>query len=308
MGKILTVTANPAMDRVYFVDEFKMGEVHRPIKVAVSAGGKGINVSRVSKMLGAEVMATGFVGGNVGEFITSEMQKIGVEDRFVRIAGETRICVNFSDKNGVSGEMLERGPVISPKEEKDFIKLFSEVVKECSIVTVSGSLPDGLTSDFYRSIGEVARVNNKKVIFDTSGKLLEDIIKTNPYMVKPNRDEFANLSGSDKFEPVKALQWMKDLGVEIPFISLGGEGAVAMIDDKCYQFTIPDVKVVNSVGSGDSSVAGVATGICRGMSICDSIRLGMASGVSNTQFEETGNISKEHVKEFYEKITIKCIS
>lgn len=307
MHKILTVTANPAIDRVYFVEDFKIGDVHRPLKSVFSAGGKGINVSRVCTLLDAKVMATGFAGGYTGEFIRSEIKKIGIDDCFTQIEGETRSCVNISDKNGVSSEILESGPTISDQEKENFIKSFENCISDCGVITVSGSLPQGLTSDFYCTIARLARNNNKKVIFDTSGKSLEAVITEKPYMVKPNKDEFLKLTGWTDFEPRKALVALKNMGVEIPFVSLGKDGAVAMIDEKCYKFSVPEVHAVNTVGSGDSTVAGIATGIVRGMPIGDAIRLGMASGISNTLFEKTGFISQESVEQYYKKITVRLL-
>lgn len=304
MNKILTVTANPAVDRVYFVDNFSMGDVHRPWKSTVSAGGKGINVSRVSRILGADVIATGFLGGYTGEFIRSEIKKIGICDCFININGETRICTNITDKTGASGEILEKGPVVTKEDEEKFMKLFKERVKECAIVVASGSLPDGLTSDFYCKIAKIAIENNKKIIIDTSGKNLEEILKFKPFMVKPNKDEFLKFTGQDAFDTKKALLFLKQQGVQIPFISLGKDGAVAMIDEAFYHFSVPAIDVVNAVGSGDSTVAGIATGISRGMCVLDAIRLGMAAGMSNTQFEATGFVKKEAVEAFYHHITI----
>ncbi len=304
MNKVLTVTANPAIDRVYFVDDFIMGEVRRPLKTVFTAGGKGLNVSRVANLLGAEVIATGFAGGYTGSFITAEIEKSGIQQRFTQIKGETRICINITDKAGASGEILEKGPVITHDEEKAFFDSFKVSIKDCDVITVSGSLPEGLTADFYTEIAKNAVKNNKKVIFDTSGKTLKDIIKSKPYMIKPNKDEFLQLTGIKNFKAEEALLALKEMGVEIPLISLGKDGAVAMIEGKFYRFVVPFVKVVNTVGSGDSTVAGIATGISRGMSILDSIRLGMAAGISNTQFESTGMVSTKAVKEFYKTIAI----
>ena len=201
MNKILTVTANPAIDRVYFVDDFIMGEVRRPLKTVFTAGGKGLNVSRVANLLGAEVIATGFAGGYTGSFITAEIEKSGIQQRFTQIKGETRICINITDKAGASGEILEKGPVITDDEEKAFFDSFMVNIKDCDVITVSGSLPEGLTADFYTEIAKIAVKNNKKVIFDTSGKTLKDIIKSKPYMIKPNKDEF--------------LQWVEYVFLEL---------------------------------------------------------------------------------------------
>ena len=304
MNRILTVTANPAIDRVYFVDDFVMGEVRRPRKTVFTPGGKGLNVSRVASLLGADVTAMGFAGGYTGDFIKAEIRKTGISEKFTDIQGETRICVNITDKTGASGEILEKGPSVTADEEKMFLDSFRNNIKECDVITVSGSLPEGLTTDFYGKIAAISAQENKKTIFDTSGKALTEIVKAKPYMIKPNKDEFLQFTGQERFEAKKALLILKELGVEVPFISLGKDGAAAMIDGRFCRFSVPVVKVINSVGSGDSTVAGIATGISRKMSLCDSIRLGMAAGISNTQIESTGVISKKQVEELYNSIEV----
>lgn len=305
MNKILTVTANPAIDRAYFFDAFTLGKVHRPLKTAFTAGGKGLNVSRVANALGCEVTATGFVGGYTGNFIRLEVKMLGITDGFTQIQGETRQCINICDENGISSEILESGPAITLEEQECFATSFLQYIANCDIITVSGSLPQGLTTDFYLSIANIAKQHDKKVIFDTSGKTLEAIIHAKPFMVKPNKDEFLNVAGWNEFEPEKALQYLKDLGVEIPFITLGKDGAIAMVGVDVYKFSVPPVQIVSAVGSGDSTIAGIATGLSRGMSICDAIRLGMASGIANAMFEGTGCVTKEMVSDFYEIVMVE---
>lgn len=305
MRKILTVTANPAIDRAYFFEKFTLGQVHRPVKTAFTPGGKGLNVSRVCKALGADVVATGFVGGYTGDFLRAEVAKLGIEDGFTQIQGETRICINICDHTGFSSEILESGPSVAAGEQEQFVESYRQHIADCDIITVSGSLPRGLTPDFYIQIANIAKQYGKRVIFDTSGKTFAEIVRAKPFMVKPNRDEFLSFAGWQEFEPKKALLLLKELGVEVPVISLGKEGAVAMVDGDCYRFAVPSIAVVSPVGSGDSTVAGIATGLASGMPVCDAIRLGMAAGITNALFEGTGCISKELVWEFYEKITVE---
>jgi len=123
---ILTVTANPAVDIVYFVDKFEMGEVSRPLNMTYTAGGKGLNVARVASILGIKTAARGFVGGYNGEFITSEIEKLGIKNLFTQITGETRKCINISDASGKSGEILETGPSITAYEKESFLKSYTE--------------------------------------------------------------------------------------------------------------------------------------------------------------------------------------
>ena len=307
---ILTVTANPTIDRVYFVENFEFGKVHRVNSVARSAGGKGINVARVAKIIGSETAAMGFVGGYTGEFIKSEVEKQGIKSLFTNIKGETRTCVNISDTSGKSGEILESGPEISEEEKSEFIKQYINNIESYNAICLSGSLPKGLQSDFYAKLVDIAKDKGKKVIVDTSGKALEEILDAKPYMVKPNDDEIAALMNKEikSDEHIKeALMFLFEKGVEVPFISLGKNGAAAMIDEKCYKFIPPSLTAVNTVGSGDSAVAGVAAGIDMGYTMENAIKLGMAAGAANTQFEQTGFVTKEMVDEFFSLVTVKEI-
>lgn len=307
---ILTVTPNPTVDRVYFVEKFQMGEVHRPIKMTCTAGGKGLNVARVSHILGEKSATMGFVGGFNGDLIKSQVESLGIENLFTRINGETRTNVNISDNEGKSGEILEPGPEISPEEEKCFFTDFERHISRFKIICAAGSLPKGLDSTFYKKIIAISKKHNKKIIADTSGKVLEDVISEKPYMIKPNEYELSLLMGKEikSIEDIKgALIFLFEKGIEIPLITLGKDGAMAYVENKFYKFNSPKVQVKNTVGSGDSSIAGIATGLSRGMNIIDSIKLGMACGTANTQFEETGMVSQELVEKYYKEITVDTI-
>ncbi len=305
---ILTITANPTVDRVYFVDNFQMGEVHRPEKMVCSAGGKGLNVARVAHIIGEDTATMGFVGGFNGEYIKSELQKLGIETDFTQVEGETRVCVNISDKQGLSGEILEKGPAVPPAQKEEFLKEFENRVDDCDIICASGSLPQGVDSSFYCEIIRIAKEHSTHAIIDASGKVLEEVIEAKPFMIKPNRYELSLLMKKEveSIEDVKkALIFLYEKGIELPLITLGKDGAMAYINGEFYKFNSPDVKVKNTVGSGDSTVAGIATGLRRGMSVTDSIKLGMAAGTANTQFEETGMVSQELVEKYYKEITVE---
>jgi len=307
---ILTVTANPTIDRVYIIEDFEIGKVMRCDSVSRSAGGKGINVARVCQILGCDTAAMGFVGGYTGEFIKSEVEKQGIKNLFTEIAGETRTCVNISDKSGKSGEILETGPEVTKEEKDRFVAELTENIKGYDIICVSGSMPRGLDCEFYKELVKIAKGQGKKIIVDTSGKALEEILSAKPYMVKPNNDELSILMNKDiktDAEIKEALFFLLEKGIEVPFISLGKDGAVALVDGVCYKFSTPQVEVVNAVGSGDSAVAGVCTGLDMGYSVIEAIKLGMASGTANTQFAQTGIVTKELVDRFYKLIKVNEI-
>ena len=298
---ILTITANPAIDRVYFVDDFEIGEVHRPERMTYSAGGKGLNVARVSKFLGEDVICMGFTGGYNGKFIQNEVSKLGIINAFTEIRGETRVCVNISVKSGKSGEILEPGPEVFDDEISNFIIAFEENITKCDIISVSGSLPLGVPSDFYASLTEIAKKHNKKIIVDTSGDALLKVIEAKPFMIKPNKFELSKFLGRET-DIKEALLLLNDKGIQFPLISLGKDGAAALIDGKFYKFSTPDIPVVNTVGSGDSTIAGICTAISRGEDYISAIKLGMACGTANTQFSQTGTVSRELAEKYYKEI------
>ena len=305
---ILTVTANPAIDRVYFVDRFQMGEVHRPQTVTVTAGGKGLNVARIAKTLGADACAMGFAGGQSGAFICEEVQKLGITEAFTKIAEETRINFNITDRDGRSGEILAEGPLVTSAECEQFLQAFSSRLPTCSVAVASGSLPRGLDSSFYRRLIEIAKGGGVRLIVDTSGAALADVIEQKPFMVKPNADELSALLGKkigDREDLRAALLSLADKGVTIPFITLGADGAVALVEGRCYRLRSPRVQVINTVGSGDSCIGGIAFGLDRGMPLLDCLRLGMAAGTANTQFCETGRVSTDLVRRYYDEVTIE---
>ena len=167
-----------------------------------------------------------------------------------------------------------------------------------------------MESNFYEKLVEIAKENGKRIIVDTSGDALANIITKKPFMVKPNNEELAALMGKEveTDEQVKeALLYLEEKGVEVPFLSLGKDGAAVKIDGKFLKFTPPTVKVVNTVGSGDSVIAGISAGLDMGKDLIDSIKLGVAAGTANTQFEKPGFVTKELVDEILKQVTVKEI-
>jgi len=309
---ILTVTLNPSLDKVYIVDDFEVGKVFRPKHMTATAGGKGVNVSRVAALLGAPVAATGLIGGSTGNMIARDVASRGILDRFVRIAGETRTCINVVDqKHATSTEILEPGPVVTEGEIQAFLRTYDELLDECDIVVASGSLPKGLPMDFYCELLRKARRKGKRFILDTSGAFLKEAIKETPFMIKPNKEELSQVWGEttqDVLSCASVLRSFREQGIHLPVLTMGKDGCLAALSDGVYRFSAPPIEVVNTVGSGDSFVAGVAVALSRGLEEVDAITLGMACGMANTQFLETGMISRELVDEFRSTVTFEKIA
>ncbi|QUI24946.1 1-phosphofructokinase [Vallitalea pronyensis] len=305
---ILTITMNPAIDKIYMVDNYQLGEVHRPSQTIASPGGKGLNVARVAKLVGADVAASGLLGGANGDYIRTKVEALGIESRFVTINGDTRICINVSDPiNQRSTEVLEAGPTISQDEAKTFLKAYEGMLQDVSVVTLSGSLPKGLPTDFYAKLIHIAKEQGKKVLLDTSSKAFTEGIQATPYMIKPNADEIKDVYHGDVATEeglAQAIKCFKQMGIEVPIISRGKKGCIAGLEDGVYTFTNPSVDVVNTVGSGDSFVAGCAVGLSRGYSQIDMVKIGIACGTTNTLFSQTGYVEQALVDGYFKQVKV----
>lgn len=306
---ILTVTLNAAIDKRYVVEKFKTGCINRVKECSYSAGGKGLNVARVAAISGEEVIATGFVGGHAGSYIKEVLQEQGIKSDFVHIKGESRSCINIYDEaTRTQTEILEPGAAVSDEDKEQMLQKYEQLVKESTIVAISGSVPRGVDVSLYIKMIEIAGQYGKKVILDTSGKLLEEAIKAKPYMLKPNADEISLLTGrtlNTTEDYISAAETLRQAGIELVVISCGAKGSVIACEEGIYRATVPKIKVVNTVGCGDSMVAGFAVGLCRGMKMADIIRLAGAISSANAMRTETGYYLPEDMQKLLPFIQIE---
>ncbi len=217
----------------------------------------------------------------------------------------------MDEKNTSSTEVLEPGPAVTQEECDIFLEKYESLLDSCDIVTASGSLPQGVPVNFYCTLIEAAKRKEKKFILDTSGDYLKQGVQAKPYMIKPNREEFEKAADShfaSLFDYGKALIKLRDQGISLPVITLGKDGCIAALEDGVYKFFAPPINVLNTVGSGDSFVAGCAVALCKGEKPDAALRLGMACGMSNTQFFQTGMVSHQLVEKFYKMIEVEKIN
>lgn len=309
---ILTVTLNPSVDISYKMDHLKLDTVNRVVDISKTAGGKGLNVTRVLRQLGEETAATGFIGGSLGNFIREQMTLSEVQDHFVDVSGETRNCIAVIH-DGNQTEILEAGPEISGSEASTFLEKFTHSIKTVDYVTISGSQPKGLAADFYVQLLEIAAQNDTPVLLDTSGKSLELALKSEhkPFLIKPNVEELADLFEHElttSEEIIEALKTPMFKGIEWIVITLGVDGALIKHQDVVYRVQIPKVKAVNPVGSGDSVIAGFATAFSRKLQGEDLMKFGLAMGVLNAMEEKTGSVNPEKVDWCIEQMKVTKIN
>lgn len=304
---------NPSIDISYPLETLKINTVNRTNQVTKTAGGKGLNVTRVIHDLDGDVLATGILGGFHGAYISEELKKVGIKQDFASIKEESRDSIAILHE-GNQTEILESGPTVTEEEQKTFVEKFKELIKKANIVTISGSLSKGLPQDFYSTLVRVAQNEGAKVLVDTSGENLRQVItgQEKPYLIKPNLEELEallekNFSLNRSEEIQKALSQPLFDGIEWLLISLGKAGAIAKHKDIFYHVTIPSINVVNPVGSGDATIAGFAYGLSQGMKMVDLLKLCMATGMANAQEKMTGHVNPENVKKHLKEINVKKI-
>lgn len=307
---ILVINLNASVDKRYKMKDLIKGEVMRAAEVDNTPGGKGIHVANVATILGEDCIATGYLGGKSGEFISEKLQDYGIKQDFVQVTGETRSCLAIITDTGAQTEILEPGPTVTQEEQEAFLAKYQELLSKATVVAASGSMPKGLPGDFYGQLISLARKAGKPFLLDTSGEALIQGIKAQPYFVKPNNDEIKVLVGAElrsDEDIVHVLQKFMEDGIKLPVISLGAQGSMAGYNQHVYKITVPKIQCKNPVGSGDSFVAGIAVGIERGMAIEDVLSLGAACGTANAMEDESGFVRKEVVEELFPQIKIQQI-
>lgn len=305
---ITILTFNPSIDRMYKVNSIEIGEVQRVISTNSTAGGKGLNVTKVCKILGEEPLAMGFLGGFNGEYIKNELKKLEIKNKFTDINQETRNCLNIIEDNLTSTEFLEKGPVIDAKDLIKFEEDLEGVLDETKILVASGSYCQNMPLDYYKIIGEICKNHNIKFILDTSGEALKVALESNPYLIKPNTDEIKqllNINVESKEEIISAGMKLLEMGAQNVCISLGKDGMVYLNNDEIYEVTVPKVEVVNTVGSGDSTIAGFSVGVLRNYETVELLKLANSCGISNAMNIETGFVKLEEIEKYSEQVQVK---
>ena len=307
---ILVVNLNASVDKRYKISEVTKGSVMRASHVDNTPGGKGIHVANVVTILKEDCIATGFLGGKTGEFIEEKLNEYNIRQDFVKIQGDTRECIAIITDDLTQTEILEPGPEVKISEQDEFIKKYTELIKDSDIIVASGSLPRNIPKDFYKKLIKMANDLGKKFLLDTSGELLKEGIKAKPFFIKPNKDEIEALTGR-KIETIEdAIAEIKEFhkqGIELVVISLGSDGSVAGYNNKFYKVNVPKVNAVNPVGSGDSYVGGIAVALQRGYNIEDMLKYASACGTANALEEETGFVNKNTVEDLFNQISINTL-
>lgn len=306
---ITTVTLNTSIDKTYTIaSELAPGHVMRVATCIDSAGGKGLNASRAVATASADVLATGFVGGNNGRLLCELLDRDGINQDFVHVAAETRCCVNVLEPSGRSTELLEPGRPVTADELDQLVAKVTELAGRSQVVAFSGFAPSGVPESVYATLVSAAHQAGARVILDTSGALLEEGIKANPDLVKPNTDEIGALLGRSVETPeevVEAARALHEGGVAQVVVSLGSKGALMACGDGVFKGTPPRIEVVNPVGSGDTMVGAFAAAMARGLAPAEQLRFAMACATANCLTQKTGSFDLATAEQLAPQVTIE---
>ncbi len=307
---IVTITLNPSVDRLIYVKQLVPHDTNRILRIEEDAGGKGVNVARVLRRLGVPVIATGFLGGRTGRYVQRELSEIDdVQCQFVWVRGDTRTNLAVQEEDGSPPTALnERGPQISPKELDALSRLVGDLSQKARFVALGGSLPPGVPTDIYATLGEIASRHGAKVVLDADGEPLVQGLKALPYLIKPNENEAERLLGRaiDTLEDAAiAAQELHRGGIPIVIVSIGEKGAAIACAEGCWVAVPPQVHTVSTIGSGDSMIAGVLSVLVRNGTVEEAIRWGTAAGAATAMTDGSDIGTAEQIRTLLPQVEVR---
>ena len=304
---IYTITFNPAVDLVIQVPNCQLGILNRSIGEEYVAGGKGINMSIVLKRLGIDNIATGFLGGFSGKYIEEFLEKEGITPQFISVEGTTRI--NVKVKGEVETEINAAGPTVNAEKFQRLMNYFEEVLQEGDVVFLAGNAAPGLDESSYVGIARLCHARGVKLVLDTSKDSLLACLPYQPFMIKPNQHELEELFGVKIETQEEILNYafqLQEKGARNVLISCGGEGAFLVSETgQVLISNTPKGTLINSVGAGDSMLAGFMAKFIGTSDYRKSLKQGAASG-SATAFS-VGIATRELIEELIPHIKIEEI-
>ncbi len=290
---IYTVTFSPALDYIVDLDDLKVGAINRSKREKMLAGGKGINVSFVLSNLGTKSVAMGFLGGFIGDYIQKQVQSKGIDCDFVRLQGNTRINVKI--KGMVETAINGQGPEVGEEQIEELIAKLEALTEE-DILVISGALPSTLPSDTYERILDRIKGQRVQLVVDTTKETLLKTLPHHPVLIKPNKEELEELFSAAISNDEELVFYAKKLieqGAQNVIVSLGGEGALLVKGDGSYlKQASPKGKAINTVGAGDSLVAGFLDEYARSKNIEKAFKRGIATGSASAFSEDLATLEE----------------
>ena len=305
---IYTVTLNPALDKTATVENLRLDSVNRISELRVDPGGKGINVSKVVRELGAKTVAIALLGGHTGTMLRNMLAELGIECKVLEVEGETRTNLKIKDPAlKTNTDINEPGPEVTDEQLRGMLDGLVGEVGSGDIVVLSGSLPRGAAADTYKVWVAALKKTGAKVYLDADGDKLVRGIEAKPDLIKPNEIELGAMMGRtlDADEKiVEAARELIDGGLDRVMVSMGGAGALYVARDVTIKANPVKVPVGSTVGAGDSVVAALAYAQDKGLGLEDTMRLTMATGAANVMQSGTQAAPRELVDSLIDKVVV----
>lgn len=299
---IYTVTFNPSLDYIVSVDDFRLGLTNRTSSELILPGGKGINVSTILTNLGVTNTALGFIAGFTGDEIARRTEEAGIQSEFIRV-GEGISRINIKLKSADGTEINGMGPDISREKLSELMEKL-ETLREGDVLILAGSVPASMPADIYSRILELIGGRGVTSVVDAAGELLLNVLKYRPFLIKPNSHELGDIFGTElktREEAVPCARKLQNMGARNVLVSLAAEGAVLAAEDgTVYDAPAPKGILVNSVGSGDSMVAGFISGWMEKQDYRHAFLMGIAAGSASAFSEHLA--ARDEIMALYEKI------
>jgi 1-phosphofructokinase family hexose kinase len=306
---IVTLTCNTAIDNTLIVSSWKFGGAIRATQSSISMGGKPADVSYVLGALGVPSLAMGFTAGLNGQRMEAMLVQRGATPRFVQANGETRlntviIVEDTHQEVTITTPALE----VTGAQLDELRRLVSQALDQADVIALGGSLPRGVPLDFYPEVIGMAKAKGVPAVVDASGAPLLAALPAGPLLIKPNRVEMEEISGHEIVSVEDARHAAAELqaryGCHV-VVSLGKDGAVAVLGDQVYRAYPPPVKVVSPAGSGDALMAGMVLSIARHEPLLEGLRLGMAAAAAVVMMAGTADCRKEDVDRLLPQVRIE---
>jgi tagatose 6-phosphate kinase len=309
--KILCVGTTPAAQRVMIFRKLTPDAVNRAATTLDGVAGKAINVAKILKTLGAHPIATGFLGGQRGEFIRAAMVEKKIESDFVTVKAPTRQCITVIDESaGTHTELVEESHPVGPADFEKFVEAVRRLIAGCHAVVMSGTIASGGPAILYYDCARLAKNAGAISVVDAQGAALTEALKAKPGLVKPNQTELAATVGRELKSEADVMRAMRELcerGAQRVIVTAGREPALAF-DGKIFRRIItPRIKVMNPIGSGDAFTAGVVWRLLRGDDLGEACRWGAAAGAANALTALPGELNRKDVNRLAKEVRVRKI-
>lgn len=312
---VLVVTLNPCIDKTIYVEKNELGKIISSNKIKIIAGGKGNNVARVLNNLDVKNLSLNFLGGYYGKIIEECLKRDGINYKAIWISNSSRTVITILENDLRQTAYVEPGPRILDDEKKEMLLTYEKIVNEkasdIKLVILSGSVSSKNCNNIYKKMIEIAKQKKIKTILDSRNHALAIGVEAKPFIIKPNINELGHIL-NHKIEDINKISdsilvdYVVKLNqfADIVILTLGDKGSIVSNSREIYKAVPPKIKAINSVGSGDSFLAGFAYGIYKSFNILDCLRIATAAGTANASVWDVAHVQKSQVLELIDKVRL----